>query len=137
MRGGLCGGFEPYLRSKTFKPSYLLRLIFVHVSTDLWVSAYIRTIEAQGGYAYVTQKGDLRGGSVILKLINLETRAVTLLRRIHDQEEGVWIRPIKSEDEREIDAYIDKQKRFDRDLWVIEVEDRQGRAFLTEKIDLS
>ena len=35
-------------------------------------------------------------------------------------------------EEREVDASIAKQRSFDPDLWVIEVEDRQGRHLLDE-----
>jgi len=35
-------------------------------------------------------------------------------------------------DEPEVDAAIAKQRSFDRDLWVIEVEDRAGRHLLDE-----
>ena len=37
---------------------------------------------------------------------------------------------LASGDEREVDASIAKQRGFDPDLWVIEVEDRAGRHLL-------
>ena len=35
-------------------------------------------------------------------------------------------------DEGEVDAAIARQVSFDRDLWVIELEDREGRTLLDE-----
>ncbi|MFV2034514.1 MAG: DUF1491 family protein, partial [Halocynthiibacter sp.] len=35
-------------------------------------------------------------------------------------------------DEREVDASLSRQKSFDPDLWVIEVEDRAGRHLLDQ-----
>jgi hypothetical protein len=32
--------------------------------------------------------------------------------------------------QQDVDSYLEKQARFDPDIWVIEVEDRTGRAFL-------
>ena len=34
--------------------------------------------------------------------------------------------------EADVDASISKQKSFDRDLWVIEIEDKAGRHLLDE-----
>lgn len=110
------------------------------LSTDFWVSALIRRVEQGGGYAYVTAKGDARAGSVILKVIHQMTREVILLREatgMREDGESVWIRPVRSDDEAVLDAYIDKQKRIDPDVWVVEIEDREGRTFLTEHFDLS
>jgi hypothetical protein len=45
------------------------------------------------------------------------------------------MRPSLTEKEDEIDAYISKARRIDADLWVVEVEDRQGRHFLTEDVE--
>ena len=37
--------------------------------------------------------------------------------------------------ESEVDAFLEREARFDSDLWLIEVEDRRGRHFLDEQLD--
>jgi hypothetical protein len=41
---------------------------------------------------------------------------------------------LKAEDEAEVDQLIQKRLKADRDLWVVEIEDRDGRHFLTESV---
>ena len=51
------------------------------------------------------------------------------------EEEAVWVEPKPGASESELDAYARRQAEFDPDLWLVEIEDREGRSFLTEKIE--
>lgn len=105
-------------------------------STDIWVAALIRRAELGGGHAVVVHKGDARAGSVLVKTLNRSDGRVRLFAEATRADgETVWMRPSLTEKESEIDAYIGKARRIDADLWVVEVEDRQGRHFLTEDVE--
>jgi hypothetical protein len=94
------------------------------LSTDVWVGALIRRAELEGANAVVVKKGDARAGAVIVKAYDTANRSARLWTEATGQA---------SEFESELDAYLDRQRRYDPDLWIIEIEDRQGRHFLTEK----
>lgn len=105
------------------------------LSTDVWVSGLIRRAELAGAFATVVKKGDLRAGVVILKAYNTSSRTARLYSAITGSEgEPEWMQPVTSEFESELDAYIERQRRYDPDLWVVEIEDREGRHFLQEKV---
>jgi hypothetical protein len=48
-------------------------------------------------------------------------------------EEAVWLRPLGDNcDETRVAEYFARQLRIDPDIWIVEIEDRQGRSFVTE-----
>lgn len=105
------------------------------LSSDLWVSALIRRAEIEGAYATVVKKGDERAGSVIVKAYDTSTRTAKLYTEAFGSDgERLWIQPVVSDSESELDVYIARQRGYDPDLWVVEIEDKQGRHFITEKV---
>ena len=105
------------------------------LSSDLWVGALIRRAEIEGAYATVVNKGDARAGSIIVKVFDTSTRTARLYTEAFGTDgDRLWIQPVVSDSESELDAYVARQRGYDPDLWVVEIEDRQGRHFITEKV---
>lgn len=105
------------------------------LSSDLWVSALIRRAQIEGAYATVVKTGDARAGSVIVKAYDTSTRTARLFTEAFGTDgDRLWIQPVTSDSESELDAYIARQRGYDPDLWVVEIEDRQGRHFITEAV---
>ena len=106
------------------------------LSTDVWASALIRRAELEGAFATVVRKGDARAGDVVVKAYNtLERTARLYTQSVDMQGNPLWIQPVSSEMESELDAYLERRLRYDPDLWIVEIEDRQGRHFLLEKVE--
>ena len=99
------------------------------------MGALIRRAELGGAFAAVTRKGDARAGAVIVKTYDTRNRSCRLYSEAFGRDgERLWIEPVRSEQESEIDAFLQRQATYDPDLWVIEIEDSQGRHFLTEPV---
>ena len=103
------------------------------LTARFWVDAYLARLRLWDIPAFVVTHGDDTGGAVLVKLSTLDGRAA-LYHRSFDLETGarVW-RELASGGEPEVDAAIGRQRGFDPDLWVIEVEDRAGRHLLDEE----
>jgi hypothetical protein len=112
-----------------FEPAVLL-------STDVWVGALVRRAELGGAFATVARKGDARAGAVIVRLYNPLSREARLYAQaLRGDGETVWMQPVSSGLESDLDAYAQRQARYDPDLWIVEIEDREGRHFLTEPVE--
>ena len=106
------------------------------LATDLWAGALIRRAELSGAFAVVARKGDARAGAVLVKVLNRSDRTARLYAEATRMDgERVWMQPAATTEEFELDRYIERAVRIDPDLWVVEIEDREGRHFLTEAVD--
>jgi len=104
----------------------------IRLTAEFWVQAYLQRLNLENIPAFVTQKGDLTAGSVLVKLNTLDGNAQVFQRSFDLQTaQQAWVSLI-SGSETEVDASVNKQKSFDPDLWVVEVEDKQGRSLLDQ-----
>src|ERR1700761_1218924 len=97
------------------------------LSTDLYVSAHIRTASRENVPMTVIKKGDPSSGSLILK-INLLNGTARILIEARYEDKRVWTPALPQDPmpERDADAYLDRQSTVDPDAWLIEIEDKQG-----------
>jgi hypothetical protein len=105
------------------------------LATGLWVSAELRRGNAEGVPMMVVRKGDRSRGTVLLKINTLDGQA-WVLTQIRHNGRLAWTRGTgpAAVPEAEADRYIERQLRYDPDLWVIEIEDRQGRHWFEGKV---
>ncbi len=103
------------------------------LTAEFWVQAYLARLRLQEIPAFVVAHGDDTAGAVLVKLNTLDGQALAF-QRSFDLLSGArsWME-LSSGDEAEVDQAIQRQRSFDPDLWVIEVEDRKGRHLLGEE----
>ncbi len=103
------------------------------LASGIWVSAYLMRLQGQGIYAHVVHRGEATAGAVAVKLATMDGRASLFVRTLDGEGDRVWTALVEAAPEAEADAAIARQRRFDRDLWVLEVEDPRGRHLLDEE----
>lgn len=107
----------------------------MRLRSDIWVAAYLRRRNLEGSIAVLRRRGAAEAGAIFIKLDCLDGRAALygpapqsltsdlppgvdrLFTRIHKPE---WI------DSGDAEARLEREVRFDSDLWIVEVEDRNG-----------
>lgn len=103
------------------------------LAAGVWVSAYLARLRLAAIPAYLTAKGDAEAGAVVVKLAMLDGRA-RAFQRSFDPMTGDRVWTVLAEgEEAAVDAVVARARGRDRDLWVIEVEDRSGRTLLDEE----
>jgi hypothetical protein len=104
----------------------------IRLTADLWVAAYLARLRQENIAVYVVKKGDPMAGAVVVTCATLDGRAVAK-ERIADLSTGGRRWGVMTEGtEAEVDAVITRARARDPDLWVIAVEDRQGRDLLDQ-----
>jgi hypothetical protein len=102
------------------------------LTAGFWVAAYLARLRLADIPAFVVAHGDDNAGAVLVKLNTLDGQA-RVFQRAFDLMTGTRAWVVLAEGaEAEVDAALRRQRDRDRDIWVIEVEDRQGRHLLDQ-----
>lgn len=109
----------------------------MRVTSELWVHAYLRRVAAAGGFAVVARKGAVEAGSIFIRVDRADRRSLLFApapQSAYDKDAGerrwspLWsgaLMPASDVDER-----LTREIGFDGDIWIVGVEDRDGRHFL-------
>ncbi len=113
----------------------IFRLSQPRLKTGIWVSAQLRLCDQQTIPAVIIKRGDIDAGGVLLKINRLGTGCTVLARVFDGDGNRVWMVVAGGgaegskqhlEMETSSDAYIAREINIDPDLWVVEIEDRDG-----------
>lgn len=105
----------------------------MRVTTDLWVSAVTRRVFAAGGFAAIVKRGATEAGAVMIVLrgrfgtAKLYAPAPQTSYADDRPQDRLFGEVVETDDDAEIQKRIDRELRFDPDLWVIELEVDEAR----------
>jgi hypothetical protein len=104
------------------------------LTSRMTVDALFRRAATEGGFGSVLAHGDDGAGGILL-LCRERGRVRSLLERGSDLDGNTqWLRcgPQDAESDSELDAYIQRRRDRDRDLWLIELDIPDAERFIAE-----
>lgn len=110
----------------------------MRVTTDLWVSALLRRIFASGGFGAVVTRGSASAGAIFIVSRNRlgEARLYGPAPQMgYDDarpDDRLFVAVPNADDDEKIEQKLARERRFDADLWVVEIEPAGDGAGLFE-----
>lgn len=106
----------------------------MRLKSEIWVKAYLRRAAVGGSPGVVVRRGDTDAGAIMIRIARLDGHcdlyAPAPAGLASDDGERRWNRIAALAPEVDIEARLAAEVRLDPDLWIVEVEDRQGRHYL-------
>ncbi len=108
----------------------------MRVTSSLWVGAYVRRCFVEGAFATVARRGAEEAGAIFVIIDRLGGSADLYVPAPQASftetrpSERLFQRVAEAAPLAEVNARVAREVDFDPDLWVVAVEDRDGRAFL-------
>ncbi len=110
----------------------------MRLKTALWVAAYLRRCQVEGTFAVVRRRGAEEAGAVFVRISRLDGTSDLFgpaPQSAFDTSRGadrtfMASFPQQPASDAAVEAKLEREMKFDSDLWIVEVEDRAGRNFL-------
>ena len=108
----------------------------MRLKSAIWVAAYLRRRHIEGTFAVLRRRGAAEAGAIFVRVDDAQGATLygpapmseeappgvdRLFSRLHVEAHA---EPIA------LEARLQRELSFDPDLWIVEIEDRQGRCFL-------
>lgn len=109
------------------------------ITSDFFVSAYVRRRNDAGLFTAVVRKGAAEAGAIFIRVSRLDGTAdlygpapQIYLDDVAPSVAGgrVFEQLLAGSPEADVEARLQSERRFDSDCWIVETEDRNGTADL-------
>ena len=108
----------------------------MRLKSDIWVSALLRAEQARGAYVTVLQKGASEAGAIFIIQNHLDGKysLFSPAPQSYFEEENDGARKfehiVNRSSESDVNEYLDRQKKFDSDIWIVEIESKSDELQL-------
>jgi len=103
------------------------------LASSVIANGLIRLAEQDGGFGAVLAKGDPTAGAILIILLERgERRSVLERLLLPDGRYGWRDSPGVGQNEADVVKFLDRRRRFDPDLWVLELDVASAERFAAE-----
>ncbi|MBX9682930.1 MAG: DUF1491 family protein [Hyphomicrobium sp.] len=112
----------------------------MRLKSELWVKAYLRRCAVNGATAVVARRGDGDAGAIFIKVMRRDGGSTLFTPAPAGRDDADFDRrwnaglggAVVASDA--VDAHLAREIRFDADIWIVDVEDGDGRHFLGDDL---
>ena len=108
-----------------------------YISTAIWVHSLLIRASQAGSFSTVARKGDEERGDVLVCVTD-GTGKCSVFGRVYSPEGAIVFARMPQgapvSDSTSAQAYIERRVEQDPDIWVLDIEDKQLRHFIAERI---
>jgi GMP synthase (glutamine-hydrolysing) len=106
------------------------------LKTDFWIQACVRRADRDGIAMAVLRRGDPHAGAVLVRVDMRAEGCIVWAQTRTAEGEPAWFRgtgatPVPAET---ADAYIERHRARDPDIWVLDIDDRRGRLPFDDRL---
>ncbi len=108
----------------------------MRLTTEFWVSALVRRVFKDGGFAAVLRRGSDSAGAIFimsrdrLGTVSLFGPAPQTGYDSARPDDRMFVLLAQTDDQASIDERLSREQRFDPDLWLVEIEPADAQAEL-------
>jgi hypothetical protein len=107
--------------------------VSARLSSQVLVSSLLRRAEAEGGFGAVLAKGDATAGAVMVVMAERGLRTALLERLLQPDGHYAWRDSGQAvADDEAFRAWLERRRRHDPDLWLIELDVADAERFAAE-----
>jgi hypothetical protein len=106
--------------------------VSARLPAHLEVAGLLRAVEAAGGFATVIAKGERDAGTILVTCCEngKNCRAYERMPRTDGTRGWILARAENAENPLEFGAYLDRRRRQDGDLWIVELDIPNAERFI-------
>ena len=107
------------------------------IVSSMTVSALLRMAQRESGFGAVIARGDESAGAIIIVLAERGRRVRAMERVLKPDGNYAWGDSIAAgQNEADLDKFLEKRRRSDPDLWIVELDTASAERFAAEIIAL-